>query len=270
MVISEKFEFIYIYIDFSYKKLKMEETLSNGLEKLTLNDDDEKVKKIKELEEKVKELEEKIKELENIPKHGDSISFKELIKENTNQRVIEASPEQICKIKDLAIKAQQIMINEYDNKFPVNSKGKDIRVNECGNFMEQIMDQTSDMVIDPLTDKGKKQDTGYPDRELKDEVYLEIKLVKSGSEGSTFRSFYISTFNKINKSLPHILVAFKHKDCILTEEEPLIIDLYDKQLKLKCEYLTNNKELYYMPKKPDYTIEDLDKIKGVTVNIKKI
>ena len=60
MVISEKFEFIYIYIDFSYKKLKMEETLSNGLEKLTLNDDDEKVKKIKELEEKVKELEEKI------------------------------------------------------------------------------------------------------------------------------------------------------------------------------------------------------------------
>ena len=96
------------------------------------------------------------------------------------------------------------MKEKYNSKFPINSKGKAKRVNECGNYMEKIMDEISSDIVNPLTDKNKKQDTGYPDREVKDEFYLEIKVVDSDNIGSTFRSFYISTFNKINKSMPHI------------------------------------------------------------------
>ena len=213
------------------------------------------------------ELKQRIKLLENIPKHGDSLSLKELIERNTPYSVIKATPEQKEKVMVIAQKAQLIMKDKYNNKFPTNSSGKETRVNECGNHMEKMLDEASNDIINPLTDKGKQQDTGYPDRELKDELYLEIKLMDSEKEESTYRSFYMSTFNKINKSMPHLVVAFKHTNCVLTNDEPLVIDLYDKVLKLKCEWNTHNKGLYYIPKKPDYTLESLDTIKDG--NLKK-
>ena len=98
-----------------------------------------------------------------------------------------------------------------------------------------------------IRDSNKSQSAGYPDKELKGlyPAYIEVKICKIGSEESSFRSFYLSTFNKITKNNPHILVCFPHKDKKLyLEHKPKIIDLYNLQLELKAEYNANNKILY--------------------------
>ena len=225
--------------------------------------------KFKKENDKFKKENKRLKDLLKQCKNGDMIYFRDLVKIRTDHEILKATPEQLHKTQEYAIKARELMKEKYNSKFPINSKGKAKRVNECGNYMEKIMDEISSDIVNPLTDKNKKQDTGYPDREVKDEFYLEIKVVDSDNIGSTFRSFYISTFNKINKSMPHILIAFKHKDCILTDDPPMVRDLYDIKLKLKCEYQTNNKELYFIPKKPEYTIEELNEIHGGNFNVKK-
>ena len=220
---------------------------------------DETIQISKQEYEELKEENERLKkELKNITMNGDKLSFQRLIKQYTPCVAIKATPELIREVEGTAKKAQAIMKEKHNNKFPVNSKGKDTRVNECGNFMEKIIDETGEDIIHPLTDKGKIQGPGYPDREKKDKAYLEIKLMDSENEGSTFRSFYISTFNKVNKSLPHLVVVFKHKNRILTDDEPLVIDLYDQELTLKCEWQTNNKKLCYIHKGPEYTIKELE------------
>jgi len=73
--------------------------------------------------------------------------------------------------------------------------------------------------------------------------YLEIKIYKANSEDSAYRSFYLSTANKITHTCPHYLLGFEHIDKQLTGNFH-IIDLYDKELTLKVEWAASNKTIY--------------------------
>ena len=91
---------------------------------------------------------------------------------------------------------------------------------------------------------GLCKSSGYPDLVNPDQdYYLECKVAANLS--SPFRSFYLSTLDKVTESRAHILVCFKHNEGKLSkEDEPIIKDLYDLELTMKCEWNTSNKNMY--------------------------
>ena len=179
------------------------------------------------------------KELDNT-KHGSYRLFRDIVKRETGHDIIKATPELLEECETIANKAYDFFVDTHENNvFPCK------RPNEAGNYMETMFDKLGDnRIIKPINIFGRKKGAGYPDRELINTAYLEIKLIKEGSEQSTFRSFFISTFDKITKSQPHILICFTHKNNIISKEKPKIVDLYDLELQTKVEYNTNNKKMY--------------------------
>jgi hypothetical protein len=231
----------------------------------------------KENEELKKALENRIKELEMLPKHGDVLYLRDIVKRMTGFEILKCNDDLLEIIIQIAKESLNIMKNpeNYKDKFklqnisiPITSLtfpdkcDKKKRPNECGNYMESILDIAHANIISPKTSKGKLMSSAYPDRELKDQAYIEVKVFDVNSKDSSFRSFYLSTLDKITKSLPHILVAFSHKDGVLIDTKPEVIDLYDLKLKLKQEFNASNKDLYKVIISPNYTLEELDEIKG--------
>ena len=193
------------------------------------------------IQEENKMLKDKVLKLEQdaeMSKNKSKLLFRNLIKEKTGCSVPKATPEQLDDCRIIAENAIEIMKSEYNNVF-LNK-----RVNECGNFMENIVDKADPRIIKPTNLQGRKKATGYPDREKENEAYLEIKILKEGSENSTYRSFYLSTFDKVTKSIPHILMAFTHNEKGLTNNAPKIIDIYDLEVEIKVEYNASNKTIY--------------------------
>ena len=183
----------------------------------------------------------KIQELEKKSKHGDKKLLRVIVKEGTGHNVIKADPEIIEAVKKHAIKARDYQIDVNKNMFTNKDGIPRERYNECGNDMENVLKTSSDNVL-----KGLGKACGYPDLHCSnDEYYLECKVAAANSTKSSFRSFYLSTLDKITKSQPHILVCFKHHNGkLLKSDEPIVIDLYDLELSLKCEWQSNNKEMY--------------------------
>ena len=208
------------------------------------------------------------------PNNKDKISFIDVIKNNTPFTVIEAPPTLIDKIKQLAEKL-------------VGTELKDVRINENGNKTEdRLIDIHPDNFQRPRTVDNKKQSSGYPDliygtdvkvkNTLDDyikstEAYGEVKLYKEGTQDSSFRAFYMSSFTKITKSCPHLLIGFSHDGNKIRKVD--VIDLYNKVLNVKIEYHMSNKEIYPQiekpkkPKKPKntpipatYTLEQIEEI----------
>ena len=245
--------------------------------------EDEKDKKIKILEEENKILNDKIKELEMLPKHGEEVYLRDIVKKMTGNNVPKCPDNILEKIIEIVSECINIMKNpekykdKYNEKgfsipsvslkFPVKC-GKEMRSNECGNYMEGILDIACNNIISPKTSKGKLMSSAYPDRELNGEAYIEVKVFDVDSKNSSFRSFYLSTLDKITKSLPHVLVAFPHKDGVLIDTEPEVIDLYNLKLRLKQEFNASNKDIYKVVIPPNYTLEQLDLIKGKGLRIK--
>ena len=187
----------------------------------------------------IKELYLKIELLETIPKHGDEIMLYELIKKMTSYEIQKATPQQLEECLQFAIMAQNKQINENNNIFLDTNGYPRKRFNECGNDMERVIKS-----IDKSRIRGFSQSAGYPDLQT-DTYYLECKVAGLDNIKTTLRSFYVSTFTKINRSIPHILVCFIHEDGKLNKERiPKVIDLYDIKLKLKCEWFSTNQEMY--------------------------
>ena len=193
-------------------------------------------------ENEIKRLKEQIKELEKIPKHGDKMKLHEIIEMNTKHEVPVATKQILETIEELAKLAQ---------KKQIKNKNFNKRINECGNAMEPIFASTNKEIIS----LGKN--SGYPDKEWKDKAYIEIKLCGEKQLNSAFRSFYMSTYDKIEKSLPHILVAFIHIDGKLGSIEPIVKDIRDIELTLKCEWNTSNKFLYFKMPSINFTKKEI-------------
>tara|TARA_Y100000389_G_scaffold202071_1_gene246428 strand:+ start:416 stop:1237 length:822 start_codon:yes stop_codon:yes gene_type:complete len=224
------------------------------------------LKHIEELEKQNEELKKQNEELEKKHKHGDKRLFRDIVKDDTGCEVKRATPEQLEEAKMNAILARNYQIDVNNNIFKDKSGKPRERYNECGNDMELVLKESTNGKLIGL---GKS--SGYPDLVNPDQdYYLECKMAAKKSLDSSFRSFYLSTLDKITESRAHILVCFKHHNGKLSkDDEPIVIDLYDLELTLKCEWESNNKEMYLStPKKPDYTIEELNEIKGTSFDEK--
>ena len=204
----------------------------------------EQLAKVSDANAKLKEENAKLKEQDLkrqvMYKHKTVLPYREVISTLTNRQFIALEGNDNIKhiIKILAISA----IQEYTASGVYNG-----RVNEFGNHMETLIKSRDNIhVSKPRTIGGKFQATGYPDcfvETLSGKFYLEIKIFKKGSEGSKFRSFFICDAKKITHSCPHYLLGFEHQDKVLTGKYH-IVDMYCKNLKLKCEWNTDNCNLY--------------------------
>lgn len=178
--------------------------------------------------------------------NGKKFKFYDIIKQIENVEVFKFNGDKniIRIIRDVA--TQTIMtIN--------NTPQKEIRANEFGNYVEKIFREK--MISygyncdKPKNKQGKYKSSGYPDCiwiHNEQIYYLEIKTCKAGSLSSTFRSFFYSpsASSKITLNAFHLLIAFETIGKSHLSGDVLITDLYDKDVTLKLEYNTNNKELY--------------------------
>lgn len=141
---------------------------------------------------------------------------------------------------------------------PIKTK----RLNELGNAVEEPMlaacIRAGLSATWPKRSNGTASRTGYPDIALAIDgprpTYLEAKVIGAGSEGSSFRSFYLSPSDnpKVCADARHLLVAFTHErrpdstdgfeQYALTNFK--IVDLARVLGKIKFEYQASNKDMY--------------------------
>jgi hypothetical protein len=182
------------------------------------------------------ELNNSLKIERRIHKHGDKILLRDLLFNETGYNMVKATDENMSCATKYANEAQKYQIEVNGNLFHNSYGSIRKRYNECGNDMEKRF-KNPDI-------KGFSKSSGYPDLQTND-MYLEIKFAAQNNIYSTLRTFYISTLDKVEKNLPHILIGFIHIDGKLDNERPpKVIDLYNLEVTLKCEWESNNKEMY--------------------------
>lgn len=136
------------------------------------------------------------------------------------------------------------------------------RLNELGNAVEEpMLDACVRAGLQaswPRRANGIAARTGYPDIAIDVDgarpTYLEAKVIGAGSEGSSFRSFYLSPSDnpKVCRDARHILVAFTHdrRENATNGAERYalisfkIVDLAKVFGKIKFEYQASNRDMY--------------------------
>jgi hypothetical protein len=135
------------------------------------------------------------------------------------------------------------------------------RVNELGNNIEEpLLNACNHVGLDaswPPRKDGSGGRSGYPDIAISTngrKRYLEAKVVGAGSEGSSFRSFYLSPSDnpKVCEDARHILMAFGHHRVEDSEDGFEQYELTDYKMvdlalvcgKIKFEYQSSNKDMY--------------------------
>lgn len=185
-----------------------------------------------------------------------NLLFRTVIKSATGHSILEFDKKHLQLIKTLNnwIKKNLPLISE---KIKTKYKG---RANELGNFVETELRNGLNKINGLTCNKpplasGKLQSSGYPDcifefKKLK--IYADIKTYRSGTENSSFRSFFYQSTqrNKIHHDAPHCIIAFETKSLGGNNTSPFeivgykIIDLYNLQIKLKAEFNASNKDVY--------------------------
>ena len=133
------------------------------------------------------------------------------------------------------------------------------RINEGSRFFEDGLLEALDAMEGvrceiPQTREGKAQRSGYPDLKITDEAtgevyYLDPKLMETGSEDSTLRTFYFEPKGetlKITEDATHLLVGIEH-DGNDGEWKFLgfrFVDLANLKVRLKAEFQASNRDLY--------------------------
>ena len=166
--------------------------------------------------------------------HKDKVSVKALIKAKTGFDVL-----------PLKNSTRQSLVPYIEQAIKTYNSGTIFpgRVNEFGNYMEDVLRQTNPSIFcKPTKTNGRKQGVGYPDLEVYP-AYIEVKILQEGSEDGDMRSFYVSSFDKITRDAEHVLIGFEHNHKVLTGRYH-IQDLGNIVLQLKMEYQCGNKTLY--------------------------
>lgn len=173
--------------------------------------------------------------------------FKEIIKSIEKHEVLKFDDNELLSIFKNACKNTII---------PVNNVGFVGRPNEFGNIVANLFAvECKNLKLNyqkPRDSKCKYKESGYPDGLIKfndKHFYMELKTCEEKQQNQTFRTFFYSpsTNSKIIYDASHLLICFltTKKDNILQLNGNYhIVDMYEKEVKLKLEYNSNNKELY--------------------------
>jgi len=133
------------------------------------------------------------------------------------------------------------------------------RINEASRHFEdglmRRLDAIDGLACTPApTRAGTLQRAGYPDLRLIDEAtgtvfYLDPKLVQSGSETSTLRTFYFEPKTdtlKITDDAVHLILGITHDGIAgqWTFQGWRVVCLANLQVRLKAEFQASNADLY--------------------------
>ncbi len=190
----------------------------------------------------------------------DGIPFRDVVRAATGHRVLPVDPgnpadQALIGALNSALAAMLEAVNVPTH--PLHEVG---RINEVSGHLEDILQQELDALEGfscqyPLTADGRSQRSGYPDLRLEHEAsgrvfYVDPKVYRRGSEGSSFRTFYYepkADTNKINDDASHIIVGLPHVGRVegawrITGWR--LVDLYAMHIRLKAEFQASNRDMY--------------------------
>lgn len=186
----------------------------------------------------------------------DAISFAQVVEAATGKMVIPADPARHGEdIEQISQAVDRVLIRL---RMPDHAIHRVSRINEASRYIEEELQTELNKIPDwacsiPLTGGGSAQRAGYPDLHLKTPnavFYLDPKLVASGSETSSLRTFYYEpreATSKIQDDAVHLLVGVTHdgwSDGKLQFSGWKLVDLASLPVRLKAEFQSNNRELY--------------------------
>lgn len=187
---------------------------------------------------------------------GNTFPFSEVIKQNTNVKVLRSGKEHSGILKTLQEVGQDVAETMSRPDSPAREKQ---RINEVSALFEESLRIRIDALSDytcsfPKTISGEPQRSGYPDLRVEHLptgtiAYLDPKLFEDKSIKSSFRTFYYEpggTNSKVTEDALHLLIGFPHngKTREWTFGTPKLVDLSDLTVKLKAEFSASNKDLY--------------------------
>ena len=188
---------------------------------------------------------EKLAEISKL--NNKTFPFKEVIQAIEKRQVLPFNNSNLLKLLKTACK---------NTIQPVNNIEFNGRANEFGNIVANLFAcECKNLSLDyqkPKNNLGKKQESGYPDAYISFEnahFYIELKTCEEKNQNQTFRTFYYSPshHSKIIYDASHLLICFitvKRKGVFLLNGDFHIVDMREKNVKLKLEYNASNKELY--------------------------
>lgn len=189
----------------------------------------------------------------------ENLPFRDVIEATTGNLVIPFDPTQPADAELLVAieEALNAALEEFNKDDSPTSDEK--RINEVSSHFETAVMTSLNALPGircdhPPTATGKAQRSGYPDLKIVHEesglvVYLDPKLVASGSFESAFRTFYFTPRIETNKVLDdacHLLVGIEH-DAQVGAWKFLdwhLVDLYGFHVQLKAEFQSGNRDLY--------------------------
>jgi len=179
--------------------------------------------------------------------NGKKFPFKEVIKNIENKEVLQFYNDELLQI------LRDVCKNTIE---PVNNITFSGRPNEFGNIVANLFGvECKKLGLDyqkPSDNNGRLKENGYPDGLLfykQKYFYVELKTCEESKQNQTLRTFFYSpsSTSKILYNACHILICFltfKKHHALLLNGQFHIVDMFDKDVKLKLEYNANNKELY--------------------------
>lgn len=135
------------------------------------------------------------------------------------------------------------------------------RPNEVGNdiepYVKEALKQVGLQAYTPLTQKQRRQVTGYPDIEVIDSnsrvTYLECKTYNLANIGTTFRAFYFSPSKescKVTADARHLVMSFQIEVAQRKEREAYvpvhwrIYSIDSMVVQVKHEFNASNRQMY--------------------------
>ena len=187
------------------------------------------------------------------------IPFAEVVGASSGTQIIPLDPNQEVDaiILDELTRALNRTLAEFNRDDSPTSSEK--RINEVSSYFEEklreFLDAAPGFSCDyPRTKEGNLQRSGYPDLRIVHEesgrvIYLDPKLVETGSLNSSLRTFYFTPKGETGKVLDdahHLLVGIEH-DGNTGAWKYLrwhLVDLTRFRVRLKAEFQASNKDLY--------------------------
>lgn len=192
--------------------------------------------------------------------HLDEIPFADVVAATSGTLVLPVDP--LDPVDQAMVTHLQNALNTClehitDPGHPIHEVG---RVNEISRHVEDnlldLLNTNPAFVCQiPLNASGEHQRSGYPDLRLEHlesgrVFYVDPKIYKSGSETSSFRTFYFEPKGATNKLLDdasHLIVGIAHAgkvDNLWQLSSWQIVDLYSFKVQLKAEFQASNRDLY--------------------------